>query len=94
MILLEAFFLSLLGTVVGLGIGLGLSLILSKTGIDLSVYAEGLTMLGARSTIYPIVSLQGVVSGLTVIPAIAVVAALYPAFRAVRLEPVKAIQYV
>lgn len=94
MILLEAFFLSLLGTVLGLGVGLGLSAILSNTGIDLSVYAEGLTMLGARSTIYPIVSLQGVVSGLTIIPAIAVVAALYPALRAVRLEPVKAIHYV
>ncbi len=94
MILLEALFLSLLGTVIGLAAGLGISLILAGTGIDLSVYAEGLTMIGANSTIYPVVSLQGVVNGLTVVPAIAVIAALYPALRAIRLEPVRAIQYV
>jgi len=94
MILLEAFFLSMIGTVIGLSIGLGISLMLSRTGIDLSIYAEGLTMIGASSTIYPVVSIEGIINGLTVIPVIAVIAALYPALRAIRLEPVRAIQYV
>ncbi len=94
MILLEAFLLSLLGTVIGLAGGLGLSLVVSETGINLSMYAEGLTMFGASSTIYPIVSLQGVINGLSIVPAIAVIAALYPALRAVKLVPVRAIQYV
>ena len=94
MILLEAFFLSLIGTLTGLSLGLGISLALANTGIDLSIYAEGLTLIGARSTIYPVVSMEGIVNGLTVIPIIAVIAAIYPALRAIRLEPVRAIQYV
>jgi ABC-type antimicrobial peptide transport system permease subunit len=94
MILLEAFFLSLIGTVVGLATGIGLSLLLADTGIDLSAFAEGLTAVGASSTIYPVVSLEGIINGLTVIPAIALLAALYPAARATRLEPVTAIHYV
>lgn len=94
MILMEAFFLSIIGTVIGLGIGIGASLLLARSGIDLSAFAEGLTMIGASSTIYPIVSLEGVINGLTVVPAIALIAALYPALRAVRLEPVRAIHYV
>jgi putative ABC transport system permease protein len=94
MILLEAFFLSLLGTVIGLAVGLGISFTLAYTGIDLSIYAEGLTLIGASSTIYPAVSIEGILNGLTIIPVIAVIAALYPALRAIRLEPVRAIQYV
>lgn len=94
MILMEALFLSLIGTVIGLAIGVGVSLILAQSGINLSSFSEGLTMIGASSTIYPIVSLDGIVNGLTVIPAIALLAALYPAARAIRLEPVRAIQYV
>jgi ABC-type lipoprotein release transport system permease subunit len=93
MILLEALFLSLIGTVAGLSLGIGVSLLLAQTGIDLSSFAEGLTMVGASSTIYPIVSPDGIINGLTVIPAIALLAALYPAARAVRLEPVRAIHY-
>ena len=81
-------------TLIGLAAGLGISLVLAKTGIDLSIYAEGLTLIGARSTIFPVVSIEGIVNGLTVIPIIAVIAALYPALRAIRLEPVRAIQYV
>jgi ABC-type lipoprotein release transport system permease subunit len=94
MILLEALLLSLIGTVIGLGIGLALSLRLAHTGIDLSSFTEGLTMMGASSTIYPIVSLEGIVNGLTIIPVIALIAALYPAAKAIRLDPVRAIHYV
>jgi putative ABC transport system permease protein len=94
MILGEAFYLSVIGTVIGLGVGITVSLFLAGTGIDLSAFAEGLTMVGASSTIYPVVSLEGVINGLTIVPVIALIAALYPAARAVRLEPVRAIHYV
>jgi putative ABC transport system permease protein len=94
MILMEALLLSLLGTVIGLGTGVGISLLLAKSGIHLAAFAEGLTMFGASSTIYPVVSISGIINGVTVVPAIAVISALYPAARAIRLEPVRAIQYV
>lgn len=94
MIIGEAFLLSLIGTAIGVGLGVLVHLPLSQSGINLSAFAEGLTSFGASSIVYPSLSFAGIVTSVTMIPIISIIAALYPAMRATRLEPVRAIHYV
>ncbi len=94
MILLEAFFLGTLGTGIGFVISYLLYLPLSNSGINLSAFSDSLTSFGAGTTIYPVLTVESVISALLVIPFIAVLGAVYPAFKAVRLEPMNAIRYV
>jgi ABC-type lipoprotein release transport system permease subunit len=94
MILLEAFFLGALGTGIGFIISYLLYLPLSNSGIDLSAFSDSLTSFGAGTTIYPVLTVESIFSALLIIPFIAVLGAVYPAFKAVRLEPMSAIRYV
>jgi ABC-type lipoprotein release transport system permease subunit len=94
MILLEAFFLGALGTGIGFVFSYLLYLPLSNSGIDLSAFSDSLTSFGAGTTIYPVLTVESIFSALLIIPFIAVLGAVYPAFKAVRLEPMSAIRYV
>jgi len=94
MIIVEALFLSAIGTVVGIGIGLLIYTPLASNGINLSAVGEGLTLFGASPIIHPILTVQGMINAITIIPLISMIAAIYPAFKATRLEPVRAIQYI
>ncbi len=94
MIIFEAFIIGIIGTLLGLILGSALVYPLSLTGIDLSTFAEGLTSLGTGSVIYPTFSPDGIITTLLMIPFITVLGAVYPAFKAIRLQPVSAIRYV
>lgn len=94
MIMLEAIIIGVIGTIIGLVLGSGIVYPLSISGIDLSVFAEGLTSLGTGSIIYPVFNLEGIGTALFMIPFITIIGALYPAFKAIKLQPVSAIRYV
>jgi ABC-type lipoprotein release transport system permease subunit len=94
MILLEAFFLGLFGTIIGVLIGLIIYYPLTQTGIDFSTFSEGLTAMGSGAIIFPILTFQGFLSALVIVPFVSVIGAIYPAIRTVRLQPVSAIRYV
>lgn len=94
MIIIEAFIIGIMGTVLGIIIGVIIHLPLSMIGINLSLFAESLESFGAGAIIYPVLTPENLISILIMIPFISVIGALYPAYRAIRLEPVSAIRYI
>ncbi len=94
MIVLEAFFLGMIGTAIGFVLGYLLYLWLAATGIDLSIFSEGLKSFGVGAVIYPVMTWDVMANALIIIPLMAVLGSLYPSYRAIRLEPIDAIRYV
>ncbi len=94
MVLIEAFILGAFGTIIGFIVGYLLYLPLSHSGVDLAMFSAGLEAFGAGTVIYPVLTLESILSALLVIPFISVIGAVYPAVKAIRLEPVEAIRYV
>ncbi len=88
---------SMLLLVVGLAIGDLLawaSIQPIKDGLDISIVAEGMEMMGASSVLYPKLLLQDVVLANVVVLILGFLASLSPAWRASRYEPVEAITKV
>ena len=94
MIILEALALGLIGTIGGLIISAAVELPLIHSGINFSFFAESLKSFGVGAIIYPQLSLEYTLITLFMIPAIAIIGAIYPAIKAIRLEPVSAVRYV
>ena len=94
MIMLEAFLLGIFGSVFGVVLGILVYYPLSISGIDLSVFAEGLTAFGSGAVIYPVLTSLSIINAVITIPVVSLLGALYPAYKTVRLQPVTAIRHV
>lgn len=94
MIVLEAFIIGIVGTVTGIIIGLLLEIPLAHTGIDLSFFSSGLEAFGIGTVIYPVLSTGNIFMSSLFMPFVAILGALYPAYKAIKLEPIYAIYYV
>lgn len=92
MILIEAFLLGVSGTIMGIGISFAFCLHLAHTGWDLSVFSASLRSFGAGSKIFPILDASTYIKVLLIIPLVTVFGAVYPAAKAIRLQPVEAIR--
>jgi putative ABC transport system permease protein len=93
-IMFEALNLGAVGLVVGLTIGVGLIKILSYTGIDFSIFMEAMRQWGAGSIVYPFVYLKDFIITILVVEFTTVIAAIYPAVKAARIKPLKALHYI
>lgn len=91
MVMLETIFLSTVGGPLGLMAGYATISYLGERGIDLSTYSQGLEAIGYESILYPSLDptdyLQIVISVLIT----AILASVYPAWKAIRYDPVTAI---
>jgi len=94
MIMLETIYLALVGGPLGLLIGYFFISWTGKVGIDMSMYAEGLSAWGFSSIVYPELE-SGYYLPLTLMTVFtAVLSAIYPAIRALRLKPAEAIRKI
>ena len=94
MIMLETIYLTLIGCPLGLLIGWLCNHLLGSYGINIAMFSEGLASYGFSSVIYP--SLESkkymVVAIMCILTAI--LAAIYPAFKALQLNPSEAIRKI
>ncbi len=94
LILLESFIIGILGTIIGLFVGLIFYFPLSRTGIDLGIFAESLAWFGSGRIIYPVLTGFTLFLLLFTMPFISVVGAIYPAMKSVKFEPVEALKHI
>lgn len=92
MVVLESVFLCLTGGAVGMAFAVILTAITGRTGVNISAWAEGLEAMGFDSVVYPQIGFDYLI-GVTIMVIIAgILSALYPARKAIRLNPAEALR--
>lgn len=94
MIMIETILLGLVSAPLGLGLGYLTVRWLSKTGINLSIYSEGMQEFGMSQIVYPDLHPQFYWQLAIAVAATAILASIYPALKAIRLKPVEAIRKI
>jgi ABC-type lipoprotein release transport system permease subunit len=89
-VLMESVMLLLLGLVIGNLLAVA-SILPLKDGIDISVVAQGMEMMGAGSMLYPALTMHDVVMANSVVIVLGLITSLLPAWRASQYKPVEAI---
>lgn len=92
LIVWETLFLSLIGAAAGLGLGYAAVAFTAKNGIDLSQLSDVMRELGFSEFIYPSVDPFFLVLVPLMVVATALLAAVYPAIRALKLNPAEAVR--
>ena len=90
MIMLETVYLTLSGAVVGMILGYLLIEITGSVGIDLSMYAEGFSAIGYSTLIYPDITFEFFIGVAGLVVATGMLSSVYPAIKALKLNPVEA----
>ncbi len=92
MIVLETVFLSLTGAAVGMGLATAITLITNKTGISLAAWEAGLSSVGFSPVVYPVIDIITLAEVTILVIVVGVLAAIYPAIKAIRMKPAEAIR--
>ena len=93
MILFETTMVSLIGGIIGLIFSFGMVEYLNRRGLDLSgVGGEGMAEFGYASVIYPNIEPTFYFEILAVVVGFAILASIYPAWKAIRLVPAEAVR--
>lgn len=88
MIMIEAVILSFSGAAVGMGVAWGSVVLLAENGLDLTgVGGDSLAEFGYDAVIYPMVTSGDFITIAVLVVATAILAAIYPAVKALRMNP-------
>ena len=89
-ILLESLLLLLLGLFCGNLLAI-VTILPLEDGLDVSVVAEGMAMMGASNVLYPNLTLYDQVLATSVVAVLGVLTSILPAWRASQLDPIRAL---
>jgi putative ABC transport system permease protein len=94
--LLEGSLIGAVGAAVGSALGLAIIAALGNVGIDFSKLSSGMGDLGALmgSKLYPLLTVDVLISRAVLVVIIAALASIYPAWQASRKEPAGALHHV
>ena len=94
MVLIETLYLGIVGAPLGLLVGWLTIYYYKGVGVDLSNYSEGLESFGYSSILYPYVQGDAYFQIAIAVMVTALVGAIYPAWKAVKLKPVEALHSI
>jgi ABC-type lipoprotein release transport system permease subunit len=92
MIMLESIFLSIVGGFAGMAVSEVVISITGKTGINLMKYSEGMEAIGYSAHLFPTIDTQFFITTTILIVITGIISAIYPARKALKLNPVEAIR--
>ena len=92
MIMLETIFLSLTGGVIGMALAALLVNYFGNAGINLKAFAQGFEAMGYNPMLYPQIGTAFYFSITVLIILTAIVASIYPAIKALRMNPAEALR--
>ncbi len=92
MIVIETLLLSVSGGGIGILLALITIAITYQTGIDLSIWAEGLQVTGFDTIIYPVIKITEILKVTFLVILTGILAAIYPARKAIKLNPSEALR--
>lgn len=92
MIMLESVFLSLVGGIAGMIVGFGVIKLTAHAGINLARYAEGFAALGYSAKVFPQINAGFFIVVTVLIIITGIISSVYPALKALKLNPVEAIR--
>jgi ABC-type lipoprotein release transport system permease subunit len=92
MIMLESVFLSLVGGVMGMAAGGAVIAATAEKGINLVKYSEGMEAIGYSAHLFPTIDAQFFIMTTVLIVITGILSSVYPARKALKLNPVEAIR--
>lgn len=92
MVMLETLVLTMVGGLLGIFLSSMAMLWLQKTGINLSSMAEGFNSVGYSTMIYPYIGLKAYIQVVVMVVLTGILSAIYPAWKAVKLNPADAVR--
>ena len=92
MIMLESVFLSLIGGICGMFVGWITVVLTAKKGINFAQYAEGMEAFGYSAHVFPEIGTRFYIMITILIILTGILSSVYPALKALKLDPAEAIR--